>query len=177
LFLIMIIGLLFTVLRSLLIIFGSKKRGGFVFICSCCFLIPLFSLLYSEDFILTGGRSYVDSLGVSLVILSGWVSLLIFYSRYKILRFKELRKYFLFMVYFLIFILVLTFLVDDYLLFYFLFEISLIPTLIIIMGWGYQPERLQAGIYFIFYTLTASLPLLLAINYFLKVGGRLSFIL
>jgi NADH-ubiquinone oxidoreductase chain 4 len=31
------------------------------------------------------------------------------------------------------------------------------------MGWGYQPERLQAGIYFLFYTLRVSLPLLLAI--------------
>jgi len=28
------------------------------------------------------------------------------------------------------------------------------------MGWGYQPERLQAFIYFFFYTLFASLPLL-----------------
>jgi NADH-ubiquinone oxidoreductase chain 4 len=47
--------------------------------------------------------------------------------------------------------------------FYFIFEISLIPTLLIIIGWGYQPERLQAGIYFLFYTLSVSLPLLLCI--------------
>jgi len=47
--------------------------------------------------------------------------------------------------------------------FYFFFEASLIPTLIIIMGWGYQPERIQAGLYFLFYTLAASLPLLLTI--------------
>ena len=31
------------------------------------------------------------------------------------------------------------------------------------MGWGYQPERVQAGIYLLFYTLLASLPLLVAI--------------
>jgi len=53
-----------------------------------------------------------------------------------------------------------TFFIQDLLYFYFFFECSLIPTLIIIVGWGYQPERLQAGLYFIFYTLTASLPLL-----------------
>jgi NADH-ubiquinone oxidoreductase chain 4 len=41
---------------------------------------------------------------------------------------------------------------------------------LIILGFGYQPERLQAGIYFIFYTLGASLPLLFFIGYgyFLK---------
>lgn len=31
------------------------------------------------------------------------------------------------------------------------------------MGWGYQPERLQAGYYLLFYTLFASLPLLMGI--------------
>ena len=56
--------------------------------------------------------------------------------------------------------------------FYFFFEISLIPTLLIITGWGYQPERLQAGIYFILYTLTASLPLLISLFIIhRKIGG------
>jgi NADH-ubiquinone oxidoreductase chain 4 len=40
------------------------------------------------------------------------------------------------------------------------FESRLIPTLFFILGWGYQPERVQAGIYLLFYTLLASLPLL-----------------
>ena len=47
--------------------------------------------------------------------------------------------------------------------FYFFFEASLIPTLLLILGWGYQPERLQAGICMIIYTVGASLPLLLVI--------------
>jgi len=49
----------------------------------------------------------------------------------------------------------------NYLIFYFFFEAILIPTLYIIVGWGYQPERLQAGVYFILYTLFISLPLLI----------------
>jgi len=49
----------------------------------------------------------------------------------------------------------------NYLIFYFFFEARLIPTLYIIVGWGYQPERLQAGVYFILYTLFISLPLLI----------------
>nr|YP_002727972.1 NADH dehydrogenase subunit 4 [Myosotella myosotis]ACE62843.1 NADH dehydrogenase subunit 4 [Myosotella myosotis] len=44
--------------------------------------------------------------------------------------------------------------------FYLFFEASLIPTLFLIVRWGYQPERVQAGTYMILYTVTASLPLL-----------------
>ena len=60
-------------------------------------------------------------------------------------------------------VLVLAFTVTKSLLFFFFFEGSLIPTLMLILGWGYQPERLQAGIYIIIYTLTASMPLLLCL--------------
>lgn len=82
-------------------------------------------------------------------------------------------SFFYFFVYLLTLVLVLTFLVNNYFSFYFFFESSLIPTLLIIMGWGYQPERLQAGVYFLFYTLVASLPLLLMIAYYYIVqGGR-----
>jgi NADH-ubiquinone oxidoreductase chain 4 len=49
--------------------------------------------------------------------------------------------------------------------FYLFFESSLIPTVFLILGWGYQPERLQAGIYLLFYTLLASLPILVGIFY------------
>jgi len=36
-----------------------------------------------------------------------------------------------------------------------------VPKLGFIFGWGYQPERLQAGVFIIIYTVRASLPLLL----------------
>nr|ANP25572.1 NADH dehydrogenase subunit 4 [Corbicula fluminea]UJM44222.1 NADH dehydrogenase subunit 4 [Corbicula fluminea] len=45
--------------------------------------------------------------------------------------------------------------------FFFFFEFSLVPTLWLILGWGYQPERLQAGVFMMMYTVSASLPLLL----------------
>jgi len=47
-----------------------------------------------------------------------------------------------------------------YSLFTIFFESRLIPTLFLIFGWGYQPERVQAGIYLLFYALLVSLPLL-----------------
>jgi NADH-ubiquinone oxidoreductase chain 4 len=110
-------------------------------------------------------NTYSDSIRRRLVFLSIWISLLIISSSYKISKNRERVGLFLFLVVGLITVLLITFYVGDYLLFYFFFEVSLIPTLLIIIGWGYQPERLQAGVYFIFYTLTASLPLLVSIIY------------
>merc|ERR1740119_76165 len=51
--------------------------------------------------------------------------------------------------------------------YYYFFEAVLLPIFLLIMGWGYQPERMTASLYMLFYTLTASLPLLLAV---LRVG-------
>lgn len=47
--------------------------------------------------------------------------------------------------------------------FYFLFEASLIPIRIIILGIGYQPERLPATFAIVIYTVVASLPLMLCL--------------
>ena len=44
--------------------------------------------------------------------------------------------------------------------FYFFFEISLWLIFCVVIAWGYQPERLRAGLSLAFYTATASLPLL-----------------
>jgi len=48
----------------------------------------------------------------------------------------------------------------DFFLFFFFFERSLIPTAVLILRWGHQPERLQAGLQIIIYTVCGSLPFL-----------------
>lgn len=70
----------------------------------------------------------------------------------------------------------MTFSTSNIFLFYLFFEATLIPTLILIIGWGYQPERIQAGIYILFYTLAASLPLLIMIFWLKSSVGSLNFI-
>jgi NADH-ubiquinone oxidoreductase chain 4 len=45
--------------------------------------------------------------------------------------------------------------------------------LFLILGWEYQPERVQAGIYLLFYTLLASLPLLFGILFVYNSLGSL----
>ena len=69
----------------------------------------------------------------------------------------------------------LKFFVSHSLLFlFFTFELSLIPIFIIIMGWGYQTERLVAGKALFLYTALGSIPLLVIILIFLSEGIRAS---
>lgn len=72
-------------------------------------------------------------------------------------------------------VLILTFRTTNILVFYVSFEARLIPTILLILGWGYQPERIQARTYFILYTLYASLPLLLGIIYLGKSRNSFQF--
>jgi len=60
-------------------------------------------------------------------------------------------------------ILRLRFIVNNLLTFYILFELSLIPILLIIIYWGRQPERLSAGLYFLIYTGRFSIPFMVVI--------------
>lgn len=83
------------------------------------------------------------------------------------------RQFFKFLILLLLLMLYLTFRSINLLFFYVYFEASLIPTLFLILGWGYQPERIQAGTYLLFYTLLASLPLLAGIFVFYSSFGSL----
>nr|YP_010956818.1 NADH dehydrogenase subunit 4 [Prionotus evolans]WMY89937.1 NADH dehydrogenase subunit 4 [Prionotus evolans] len=70
--------------------------------------------------------------------------------------------------------LIMAFGATEIIMFYVMFEATLIPTLIIITRWGNQMERLNAGIYFLFYTLAGSLPLLVALLILQNTTGTLS---
>nr|WNH17157.1 NADH dehydrogenase subunit 4 [Abudefduf sordidus] len=70
--------------------------------------------------------------------------------------------------------LILAFSATEVIMFYVMFEATLIPTLIIITRWGNQTERLNAGTYFLFYTLAGSLPLLVALLLLQNSTGTLS---
>lgn len=105
----------------------------------------------------------IDIISYGLILLRFWISALMLISREKIYKYKNKLNWFVFIVIFLLIILFLTFRSLNLFIFYLFFERSLIPTFFLILGWGYQPERLQAGVYLLFYTLFASLPLLLGI--------------
>lgn len=123
------------------------------------------------------GLFYVDSLAFWIIVLSLWLGGLIILARYKILFSYLDSEAFIFSIIFLILFLVLTFSVSNVFLFYVFFEFSLLPTIVLILGWGYQPERLQASIYIIIYTVRASLPLLIGLFTIFFSNGSYSFII
>lgn len=105
----------------------------------------------------------IDQISSTLILLSLWITALILLARYKILHTKNIPKLFCVVCLILLITLILSFSASSILIFYVSFEASLIPTILLIIIWGYQPERLQARIYLIVYTITASLPLLIII--------------
>nr|AVE15527.1 NADH dehydrogenase subunit 4 [Phyllothelys sp. 1 JZ-2017]AVE15654.1 NADH dehydrogenase subunit 4 [Phyllothelys sp. 2 JZ-2017] len=143
------------------------KEGSWYLIQNLMFFV-LVKFLLSIDFFVYMGLSYqfgFDYLSYGLVMLSYWICILMILASYSVIYYSFYNKLFLMMILLLMMMLYCTFCSLNLLLFYIFFEGSLIPTLFLIFGWGYQPERLQAGMYLLFYTLFASLPLLLGILY------------
>lgn len=118
-----------------------------------------------------------DLLSFIMVLLSLWICSLIILASQKIFVSNYYYNMFLFVIVILLIALYLTFRSINLFIFYLFFEVRLIPTLILIIGWGYQPERLQAGVYLLFYTIFASLPMIISIFYYYKVFNRLDFFL
>nr|YP_010161942.1 NADH dehydrogenase subunit 4 [Tachycines zorzini]QRI61344.1 NADH dehydrogenase subunit 4 [Tachycines zorzini] len=104
-----------------------------------------------------------DIISFGLIFLSFWICSLMIMASESIKHYHYNINLFLLMIILLMLFLYCTFSSMNLFLFYLFFECSLIPTLFLILGWGYQPERLQAGVYLLFYTLLASLPLLIGI--------------
>ena len=151
------------------------------------YLFPIFfsALLFSFSFFLGEGISstllispytFIDGLSWSLVILTFWVTALRVLASQQVLQKKNYPYIFLLMSFFLLFSLVFCFISNNMFIFYLFFETALIPTLLLILFWGYQPERLQAGIYLILYTISASLPFLVAIIILFYQNGHLRII-
>lgn len=116
----------------------------------------------------------LDSISRTLILLSIWVTTLIFIARSKITLTNINSNIFSQISLLLLLTLVISFSASNLFRFYIWFEASLIPTALLIIIWGYQPERLQARIYLIIYTLTASLPLLLILSIIYYTSNHLS---
>nr|YP_009175533.1 NADH dehydrogenase subunit 4 [Ruidocollaris obscura]ALG66398.1 NADH dehydrogenase subunit 4 [Ruidocollaris obscura] len=116
----------------------------------------------------------IDVLGFGLILLSFWICGLMITASIFVYSHNFFKELFLFMIIFLVIMLYCTFSSLTLFAFYLFFEGSLIPTLLLILGWGYQPERLQAGVYLLFYTLLASLPLLISLFCIYELYGGLS---
>nr|QZK22190.1 NADH dehydrogenase subunit 4 [Amitermes sp. QLD_299] len=145
-------------------------------ICGLLFFISFIYLFSFPYFFCWGGLGYIfgcDLISYGLILLSLWICVLMILASESIFRLGYFSGFFIFVVIILTIMLYCTFSSVSLLSFYIFFESSLIPTLFLILGWGYQPERVQAGIYLLFYTLLASLPLLVGILFVYNSLGSL----
>ena len=101
----------------------------------------------------------IDLISIRLILLRLWIILLIILRQFNI----KFINILIFIFIILNLSLIYSFIVNRLIFFYFFFEWSLIPIFFIIIGWGYQLERLKSRFYLLMYTLFASLPILIII--------------
>nr|WNH24300.1 NADH dehydrogenase subunit 4 [Ogilbia cayorum] len=117
-----------------------------------------------------------DPLSTPLLILTCWLLPLMILASQNHMAPEPInrQRMYITLLISLQFFLILAFSATEIIMFYVMFEATLIPTLIIITRWGNQTERLNAGTYFLFYTLAGSLPLLVALLVLQNDTGTLS---
>nr|WCB99524.1 NADH dehydrogenase subunit 4 [Meteorus sp. 1 XHS-2023a] len=131
--------------------------------------IFFFMLIYMNNFNMNNYYLFkmyynfgIDSITFNMILLSFWIINLSFMSNYKMI-FKKFNNMFFMIMLTLLILLIMCFSTTNLFMFYILFESSLIPLMILILGWGLQIDRIQASMYMLFYTLFGSLPLLMMI--------------
>nr|AAT08602.1 NADH dehydrogenase subunit 4 [Bipes biporus] len=109
----------------------------------------------------------IDMVSAPLMIMSSWLlPLMALASQYRLMSEPTInQRFFLATIAVLQTAILITFSTTDLMMFYIAFETTLLPTMVLITRWGAQADRLEAGSYFIFYTLTSSLPMLVALLY------------
>nr|YP_009990434.1 NADH dehydrogenase subunit 4 [Neogobius melanostomus]YP_009990551.1 NADH dehydrogenase subunit 4 [Schedophilus medusophagus]QNM99658.1 NADH dehydrogenase subunit 4 [Schedophilus medusophagus]QNM99866.1 NADH dehydrogenase subunit 4 [Schedophilus medusophagus] len=144
-------------------------------------VIALVSLTWLDNLSETGWTSLnpymaLDPLSTPLLVLTCWLLPLMILASQNHTSSEPLsrqRMYITLLTSLQIF-LIMAFGATEVIMFYVMFEATLIPTLVIITRWGNQTERLNAGTYFLFYTLAGSLPLLVALLLLQNNTGTLS---
>nr|YP_008379147.1 NADH dehydrogenase subunit 4 [Saguinus oedipus]ACP19612.1 NADH dehydrogenase subunit 4 [Saguinus oedipus]AGM47667.1 NADH dehydrogenase subunit 4 [Saguinus oedipus] len=157
----------------------SKTHMMWINMMTCSLLVNIFTLLvlYVPNNLCNVSLTFFsDPLASPLLMLTAWLLPLMLLATQQHLYSDSTarKKLYLSMLIVLQISLIMTFSAAELILFYILFETTLVPTLIIITRWGYQPERLNAGSYFLFYTLMGSLPLLITLLYHLATWGSLN---
>nr|WNH37661.1 NADH dehydrogenase subunit 4 [Stemonosudis macrura] len=159
----------------------ANKKWLWTISLSQSLLIALISLSWLKNTAENGWSSLspylgTDPLSTPLLVLTCWLlPLMILASRNHISSEPVNRqRTYLSLLASLQAFLIMAFGATEIILFYVMFEATLVPTLFIITRWGNQAERLNAGTYFLFYTLAGSLPLLVALLLLQSDTGTLS---
>nr|YP_001936588.1 NADH dehydrogenase subunit 4 [Hypochilus thorelli]ACA62651.1 NADH dehydrogenase subunit 4 [Hypochilus thorelli] len=147
--------MLMITIMSLTCIYLSKKKK-LLMISLTCLILALLTFSNQNNLIMMNNIFVLDTLSASMLILTYFIIMMILMSSNSYFNIIGTM-----MTIFII--LLLTFLAKNMIIFYLMFELVLIPTFSLIMKEGSQPEKMQASMYLLMYTVTASLPLLLSL--------------
>nr|WEF74997.1 NADH dehydrogenase subunit 4 [Amblyomma mixtum] len=129
----------------------------FMIMTFLCFMMNVNVMEIMENFSL-------DLLSNLMILLTIWITFLMILASFT--HEISLNKMFLFYTMLMMFLLMVCFSVSNLLAFYFFFESVLFPIVMLIFGWGNQPERLQAGFYMLMYTIFGSFPMFIVIIFY-----------
>nr|YP_010890121.1 NADH dehydrogenase subunit 4 [Agalma clausi]WJJ70157.1 NADH dehydrogenase subunit 4 [Agalma clausi] len=118
---------------------------------------------------------YVDGISHFFIGLSLMLVIICYLISWE--NIEYLNKEFIILIYLTLIILVGVFTTSDLLIFYILFESSLIPLFLLIGIWGSREEKVRAAFYFFFYTLIGSLLMLMSIFKLYSLLGSTNIIL
>uniref|UniRef100_A0AAU6QDA9 NADH-ubiquinone oxidoreductase chain 4 n=1 Tax=Ophiothrix sp. TaxID=2909811 RepID=A0AAU6QDA9_9ECHI len=106
-----------------------------------------------------------DTISTPLIYLSSWLMPVAILASTGHLgkEHANSNKVFINLIFIILFFLIVTFTANNLIALFLGFEGTLIPTLFLITRWGAQQERIEAGIFFVFYTLVSSLPLFIGL--------------
>nr|YP_006303633.1 NADH dehydrogenase subunit 4 [Trachinops taeniatus]AEK53193.1 NADH dehydrogenase subunit 4 [Trachinops taeniatus] len=148
------------------------------------FLIALGSLAYLTPSSLARASSIslhmkMDHVSAPLVVLTCWLLPMMLLASQNSMATEPLvrRRQYVTLLVILNTLLIMAFSAADFMMFYLMFEATLVPTIIIVTRWGSQEQRLGAGSHLLFYTMVGSLPLLVAFIYLYVTSGSLYFTL
>nr|YP_010250551.1 NADH dehydrogenase subunit 4 [Cerceris quinquefasciata]QTV22619.1 NADH dehydrogenase subunit 4 [Cerceris quinquefasciata] len=156
---------------SLMMMFCKKIN----FLQNMIFLMSFFMIFNMVDlnYYLISMNFGLNFYSYGLIMLVFWITGLMLLS----VKFVNNKYICSLMIMLLMIILMVTFSNLNFFLFYLFFEVSLVPTFIMIIYWGLGSQRILASYYFLFYTMIFSLPMILILFELDYVFGSLSLLL
>nr|YP_009730185.1 NADH dehydrogenase subunit 4 [Ophiopholis mirabilis]QHT54267.1 NADH dehydrogenase subunit 4 [Ophiopholis mirabilis] len=171
--------LLSTILATIITVIIAPKNKTWPIVVAFTSFILILGTIWTTSISITQNPTWgllIDNISGPLIGLSVWlipVALMANISNLQTNSAEESRNFILLVLLILIF-LTFTFSSNSFIGLFLGFEGTLIPTLFLITRWGAQQERIEAGLYFVFYTLISSLPLFLSLLYIYKANNHLS---
>nr|AJV88755.1 NADH dehydrogenase subunit 4 [Euseius nicholsi] len=150
----------FMLMMLMFSVYLSFFQNLFFFLMLKGLLVCLINFLIFKMMTLNSNYLFLDGLSYGMILLSYFIILFVLLYSYKDKLYKKMLIY-----YFMFISLYFCFSVDNFLVFYVFFELSMIPLLYLILMVSGSYERFKATMFLFIYTMLGSLTLLVFLMY------------